>query len=82
MKDMGKHILELTSLPTVSVVRTGVVNLGYGNKIEVDSEDMVREVLNAVDAINPSTDYNSNFAACVEISITFLGEIKEAQDGP
>ena len=74
---MESITFDIPSRPTVSVVRTGVVNLGYGNQIEVNSKDMVREVRNAVDATNPSTDYNGNFAARVEISITFLGEMEE-----
>lgn len=66
----------------VQVERTGVVNLDYGREICVDSVDLVDTLYQKVHSRRPSTDYHGNFAATVTLTITFLGEMEEAQDGP
>lgn len=63
--------------PVARVRRTGVVNLDYGQRITVDSDDMVRELYKRVEQMKPKSDYHSNFAAIVSLTVTFLGEMEE-----
>lgn len=63
--------------PVARVRRTGVVNLDFGQRITVDSDDMVREIYAQVEQMKPKSDYHGNFAAIVSLTVTFLGEMEE-----
>lgn len=73
---------EIITFPIAVVERTGVVTLDYGRGICVDSKDLVAALYQKVHSRRPCTDYQGNFAATVTLTITFLGEMEEAQDGP
>lgn len=67
---------DIVAPPVARVRRTGVVNLDYGQRITVDSDDMVRELYQRVEQMKPKSDYHGNFAAIVSLTVTFLGEME------
>lgn len=66
----------------VKIERSGVVQVDYDG-FYVNDEEMVQLLENELDKMStkPKKDYNSKFAAKVTITVEFLGDMEEQENG-
>ena len=66
----------------IKIERSGVVQVDY-NGFYVNDEEMIELLESEIDKMStkPKRDYNSKFAAKVTITVEFLGDMEEQNNG-
>lgn len=66
----------------IKIEKTGITKVNYDG-FYVNDDDMVQLVESEIDKMNPKpkTDYDSKFAAKVTITVEFLGDMEEQNNG-
>ena len=66
----------------IKIERSGVVRVDYDG-FYVNDEEMTQLLESQIDKMNPKPkmDYDSKFAAKVTITVEFLGDMEEQNDG-
>lgn len=67
----------------IEIERTGVVHvqIGYETWLRVDSDDLLAELVEALDNTPHNSDYEGRFAARIKIEVEFLSEFREKESG-
>ncbi|MBQ7826956.1 MAG: hypothetical protein IJ386_01675 [Clostridia bacterium] len=64
----------------ICVKKSGVIDLNYGDRINVNTVDMLSAISRLVDIAKPQKDCYGKFSGVVSITIEFTGDMKEDEE--